>query len=277
MAFIFALVLGSSASQAVPVQVTPSATLSVDGQDFVIPLAFDPGSGHWGAGTFDPNTNQFSGVDLSNSEFSASISGELDPDPQISYGISVQDLGAPSAFGFFFSTPIAFPPTANSVNASIAGALNDVNGNGVSITPTLGPNIQIADLSLPLTNMGVDVGPANAHGAASPGAFYTYGSYTAGPQAGPVGAWMNMSLTLGFSLSGGGDIAVLTGLAQIVPEPSSIMLLSFGSLSLLGYLCASQQQNRYEAEVARVDEALGFCTRGTRKQGPLVCGIGYFN
>jgi hypothetical protein len=165
----------------------------------------------------------------------ATVNGEYDPDPQVSYGISIQDFGAPSVFGFLFSSPIVLPAGPNSVNSSIAGALNDVNGSGVSITPTLGPNVQIADLGLPTTNMGVDVGPADIHGPAAPGAFYTYGAFALGPQPGPPGAWTNLSITLGFTLSGGSDIAVLTGFAQVVPEPSSVVLLGLGSVALIGF------------------------------------------
>ncbi len=209
--------------------------MTVGGDNFPIPLAFDDSTGHWGVGTLDSTSHEFSGVTLSSSEFMATINGQLDPDPQINYGISVQDIGAPSTFGFFFSMPIAFPATPNTVSASIGGALQDVNGDGVSIAPSLGPNVQLADLTAPLTNMGVDVGPANAHGPAPP-AVYLYGVYTAGPQPGPIGAWTNMSITLGFTLSGGGDIAVLTGQAQIVPEPSSIVLLGFAGVGLLACL-----------------------------------------
>ena len=216
--------------------VEPSATMTVDGERYSIPVSWNPNTQHYGLGTYDPETGEFSGATWETSEFMATINGEYDPDPQVSYGISVQDFGAPSVFGFFFLSPIILPPGPNTVNSSIAGALNDVNGSGVSITPTLGPNIQLADLGAPATNMGVDVGPAAIHGAAAPGAFYTYGPFVDGPQPGPAGAWTSLSVTLGFSMSGGSDIAVLTGFAQIVPEPSSSVLLGLGGVAVLGYI-----------------------------------------
>jgi hypothetical protein len=230
--FAAAIFLAPRPSQAI--SLTTQAGMSVDGTNFPIPLAFDDSTGQWGVGTLDSATHQFSGVQLSNNEFSAIINGQLNPDPLISYGISVTDFGAASTFGFFFSTPIVFPATPNTVNASIGGALTDVTGDGVSITPTLGPNVQVAGLAAPSTNMGVDVGPLNSHGVAA-ATVYSYGPFTAGPQPGPIGAWTSMSITLGFKLSGNGDIAVLTGLAQIVPEPSSVFLLGLGGVGLLAY------------------------------------------
>lgn len=72
------------------------------------------------------------------------------------------------------------------------------------------------------------------HGPGPAGAFYTYGPFTAGPLAGPVGAWTTLSATLGFTLSIGGDIAVLTGFAQdrAGAQPSSIALLGMGGVAL---------------------------------------------
>lgn len=207
--------------------------MTVDGNQVQIPLSQNPNNDLWGIGSWDSNLNDFTGWEAQSSEFSASLSGVIDPDPMISYGISVTDFGAPSVFGFFFSTPIVPVVGPNTVDASIAGALNDFTGNGVSITPT-GPLLQSSTVSAPLTAMGVDVGPAAVHGPGPAGAFYTYGAFTAGPIAGPAGVWTSLSATLGFTLSGGGDIAVLTGFAQIVPvpEPSSFALLGMGAAAL---------------------------------------------
>ena len=220
----------------------PAATgvMTVDGQDVNIPIGVGPG-GIYGFGSWDSEAGEFTGFTQETSNYAVSLVGTLDPDPSISYGITVQDLGAPSGFGFLFNTPIIFTAIPNAVNASVAGALNDNTGNGVSITPTLVDadgdsllELQIAELSVggPFTNMGVDVGLADSHGAGAPGAFYTYGPYAAGPQAGPIAAWSTLQVRVGFNLSGGSDIAVLTGFAQIVPEPSSIMLALIGAAGL---------------------------------------------
>ena len=87
--------------------------------------------------------------------------GTFNPDPFIAYGIAVTDFGAPSIFGFAFFTPIVATGVPNLVNASLAGALNDVTGNGVALTPT-GPLAQTSALTAPATGMGVDIGPAFA-------------------------------------------------------------------------------------------------------------------
>ena len=187
--FAAAIFVAPSASEAVGLMVLPTASLTVDSNTFPIPLAFDPNTGIFGVGTFDPVTQQFSGVQLSDSNFSASINGQLNRDPQINYGISVQDTGAPSTFGFVFSMPIVVPATPNIVNASIGGFLQDSGNDGVSITPTLGPHVQVANLSNPSTNMGVDVGLVSAFGP-NVNPLHSYGSYLAGPQPGPIGAWL---------------------------------------------------------------------------------------
>lgn len=179
-----------------------------------------------------------------NGEAGLEVSGHLDPDPMIAYGIAVTDFGAPSSFQFLFSSPIVPTAAPTVVDASITGGLTDATGNGVSITPLaiLGdpdgdtiPEVQIATTGNPAQNMGVDVGLGQIHAAGPAGANYPYGPYFDGPQAGPaLGPYTMLELRVGFTLSGSGDIAALTGFGQIntVPEPISASFLLLGAMLL---------------------------------------------
>lgn len=155
-------------------------------------------------------------------EFEISLDGDLNPDPSIAYGIAVVDFGAPSIFGFSFFTPIVPTGLPTTVSASVAGGLTDFTGDGVSLTPT-GASLQSSSVFFPMTSMGVDVGPAFAAGPGPAGAVHTYGPHAAGPTAGPSGLWTGLGVSTSFALSGGGDVAALTGFASVetrsaVPE-----------------------------------------------------------
>jgi hypothetical protein len=174
-------------------------------------------------------------------EYEVRVSGAADPDPAITYGLAVTDLGAPSSFSLTFTSPIVptGPPTFS--HAYVSGGLNNVAGGGVTLTPGLPDSdgdgigeVQVASLSSggPLVNMGVDVGPLSTN-SGPVGAHYAYppapaSVYSAGPIAGPAGGpWTSISVTAAFGLSGGGDIAALSGLASVaVPEPSTWLLVS---------------------------------------------------
>jgi hypothetical protein len=87
--------------------------------------------------------------------------------------------------------------------------------------------------------MGVDVGLPFATGPGPPGSLYAYGPFSAGPIPGPVGVWTFLSITTSFTLSGGGDVAALTGFVSIdavaIPEPSTCVLAGLGLVVLIGY------------------------------------------
>ena len=216
----------------------PSAELVVDGTRYEIPTTRLPSAKQWGLGELGPNSDEPMWIlKVEGPEgFEAMVSGIMDPDPSIAYGISVTDFGAPSVFGFIFSTPIVPTGSPNVVTASVVGGLTDFTGNGVTMTPT-GPFLQVADVLAPATNMGVDVGLGFIAAAGPPGSFYGYGPYGSGPLAGPgPGPWTTLRTTTSFSLSGGGDIFSLTGFASIneIPEPSTIALTLLGGLGVYG-------------------------------------------
>ena len=164
-----------------------------------------------------------------------SLSGAIDTDPAIDYGFSVTDFGTPSTFTFTFSDPIAFPAGPSVVFGSISGGLDDVTGDGASVTPT-GTKVQESSVGSPLTNMGVDVGNSMVIPATGSAHTQTYGPFNSGPIAGPLpgGPWNTLEATAAFGLSGGGDIFTATGHAEIVvPEPASLSLLAIAAIPML--------------------------------------------
>jgi hypothetical protein len=228
-----ALASVSSASLATA-QTNANADLLViaDGTRYVVPMLgtnkFGTDYKIWQVGA------EGQGWGVETAEFKISVTGTADYDPSIGYGVAVTDFGAPSIFGFFFASPILPVGTPNTVRSSLAGALTDFTGDGVSLMPTLADadgdtllELQTSDVTAPLTNMGVDVGTGVSFPAGASGALYAVGPFAVGPQAGPgPGPWTGLQASLGFSLSGNGDIAVLTGFAEIlpIPEPSALAL-----------------------------------------------------
>ncbi|MCO6043005.1 PEP-CTERM sorting domain-containing protein [Aeoliella sp. ICT_H6.2] len=212
----------------------------VDGKPFSVPPGLFVADEHSPVSVLD----QWEANYPENGHFS--ISAEFDPDPVINYSIAVTDFGAPSTFTFVFSQPIVLAGTNHLVDAQIGGALNDGSGDGITLTPNSPDSdgdtiaeIQTSEVGLgaPSVNMGVDVGGAFSNpGTGSPMVF-SYPTDMQPVQPGPVGTFDQMSLTVSFTLSGGGDFAALTGFSQIVevPEPSTVaMLVSGGLLGLVG-------------------------------------------
>ena len=221
------LILGVAAAQAAVIT-GPSATLTAGGETFQVPLIRTEKGWVIGEGENEGEPSWTIRTD----EFEVMLSGELNPDPSIAYGIAAVDFGAPTAFLFGFFTPIVPTGAPNTVTGSIVGGLTDFTGDGVSLTP-LAATTQVSEVQAAATNMGVDVGAAFAAGPAAPGSFYGYGPFASGPKPGPgPGPWTAMLVTTGFTLSGNGDIAALTGFSSIVedvvPEPLTLGLLGLG-------------------------------------------------
>lgn len=220
---VFAVVLSLVTAQGWAAVIAPMVTVSVNGTDYAVPWR-EVSKGAAGSGALAYEVTDYS-VTVAD-EFSFTIrSALLDPDPSIAYAVSVTDFGAPTAFSFLFFTPIVATASPSLVSASLSGALLDASGDGVTITPFMGPKIQSSQVSSPLTGMGVDVNMGEV----------------VGPLAGPVGTWTGLQVTAAFQLSGGNDQATLTGVASIVtgelppngrvPEPGSLALVVLALVS----------------------------------------------
>ncbi|MBL9137425.1 MAG: hypothetical protein JNK85_16250 [Verrucomicrobiales bacterium] len=209
----------------------PTVTIQVDGVSYDGPRLLkdqdDSGKEFWAIEDFS----------LRRDGFFITMTGQLNPDPSIAYGIAVTDFGAPSNFQFIFGVPIVPTGFPNLVDASVVGGITDLTGNGASVTPILGPSLQIAEVGMPLTTMGVDVGPAAAFGPGPAGSFHVYGPFASGPAFGPgPGPWNFLQVTTAFTLSGGGDVLALTGFAQIVETPvvPEVGTMAAGAIISLG-------------------------------------------
>lgn len=216
-----------------------SPTILVGADDFTyeVPAYWKVEEGQWVIGDVEQDF-----WSVQTSEYLILLSGGINPDPSTSYGLSVTDFGLPSSFALFVSNPIV--PTAGPtlVTNSIVGGLTDATQDGISITPAFLPDLdgdtvlelQTAEAGVPLVSNGIDVGPAFAAGPG--GIAYAYGPFGLGPVLGPTpGPYTVLDVAVGFTLSGGGDIAALTGFASIetVPEPSTVVLAGLGALALL--------------------------------------------
>jgi len=178
----------------------------------------------------------------------------LDPDPVITYGTTVTDTGAPSAFSVIYQQPITPTLAPGTATASLQGGTT--NGGGapgqVTVTPTAPPAgisvdsdgiPEIAVYSLSTNggatwlNVGLDLGPAFSSDPTK--VTDTYGVFNTGSVPGPAGAgsYDTMRVDVNFQLSGGNDRFQYSGNATIleesnVPEPATAGQLALG---LLGF------------------------------------------
>jgi hypothetical protein len=214
----------------------PTAQVRIDGDVINIPAEFDPSEGGY---VFGPYGETVAGGRLVN------LDALWDPDPQLDYGFSFIDTGAPSTVTVTFLLPMVPPlAAATSVRAQISGSITDRVENGVSITPVAGDpdgdgigEIQVMELGLPFVNAGVDVGPAASFTPASSMSSHTalYGPHSDGPQLGPPGGpFTVMRVTTSFTGSGDGDAYAFRGNAFAIPEPSTWVLTLMGVGIMLG-------------------------------------------
>lgn len=164
-----------------------------------------------------------------------SVNGNVDP--FMTYGFSAKNNTAFTQT-YTFAIGEAIVPTisgAYTLYADIAGSLtNGVAGSNVAITP-VNAKLQTLRLSTDngatFVNAGVDVGDAASNGTAR--GSYNYGTFAANSSG--SGNYNYWEIETKFNLSGGRDVATMSGFAEItpVPEPEKFALLLAG-LGLLG-------------------------------------------
>jgi PEP-CTERM motif len=231
---IGALLAGVSLGMAAAVQaapIAPFATLTVNGQVTTFDLTADPAK----SGRF------FLEGAVTTDLYEVFVTATLDADPSILFGITVQNFGdAPLDVGFSLGTPIVPFATPAVATSSLRGTLNPGAGApaGLSVTPTQGDSdgdgvaeLLVNTVADPLTSLGVDVGQGVSLAGGLPA---VYGPFSAGPITAPAGLFTFLQADLGFTLTGGGDVADLQGLTELraIPEPSTIGLLGLGLIAL---------------------------------------------
>ncbi len=176
-----------------------------------------------------------------NRVFDRVTGGNVDPFMSYAYSITNNTSGA-LAVSAYFTSPIipAVNGQANTVSARASGILVDATGNGASLTYSPGTasfqsfalssmvNAPQGDASF--VNAGVDVGDQKSIAAGAPGSMAFINTVESGVVTGPQGVWNTMQMYAHFTLSGSGDIALVTGYGEIipVPEPSDLAFMLSG-------------------------------------------------
>lgn len=194
--------------------------------------------------------NQSFPFNSSTQEFVADASGPMgglditfsalgDPDPSISYQLTVQNQSAGARdFFLLFRIPIAPLAEVSSVSASLNGELVDRNGGSVFLRRVGVDPLQQAN-SVVETAQGVPIAvvlgvPLGTQEITSPGPF----DLSAGPLPGPDptafgDAFSALEVRLHFGISAG-DEATFSGTVVMVPEPARFASLAAGLAALAG-------------------------------------------
>ncbi len=194
-----------------------------------------------------------------NRVFERATGGNVDPFMSYAYSIANNTSGA-LAVSAYFTSPIipGINGQANTVSARASGILVDATGNGASLTYSPGTssfqsfalsslvNAPQGDASF--VNAGVNVGAQASIAAGTPGSVAFINTVESGVTAGPLGVWNTMQMYAHFTLSGNGDIALVTGYGEIipVPEPSDLAFMLSGLV-----VTASMMARRRKASVDR--------------------------
>lgn len=191
------------------------------------------------AWTQDPNGHWIVNWRNQTNQFLIAGNAEILGDPQIIYGITVENFSfAPATFEFHFYDTWVTPFTSPTlVYGSVGGHVTDGTGNGVDLA-RVNPYLQMSDLNG--TDMGVDAYNHDFQsGPGFPGQVHDIGTDSQGPRPGPTDSWTQLHVVNAFTLTDEDDGAVLTGsailFARPVPEPATALLLVPGLLGLVAW------------------------------------------
>jgi len=148
------------------------------------------------------------------------------PDPVLSYSFAATNPFPGSVpFAFDAAIPLGMPvPAGSTVTTSVGYSLTDGGSDGVTLTP-------LSTLSQHATGDGVDlglnVGPAETGAAGSTTVFGPPMPGFSLTGTAPF-TFSTLDIHLGFTLSGGGDNAGITGRVSTsaVPEPGTVALVA---------------------------------------------------
>ena len=185
------------------------------------------------------------GWSMTTAQWSITLNAELDPDPSIIYAASVIDFGAPTTFGFIFIqgiVPTAAPGLVDHTHSSSTTDNGAPLGTSVTAFPPAGipvdgnggAEIAIYTLSqnggTTYLNAGLDLSPSFV--GANPSGIQ--GPFNEGPIAGPAGAgtYDLMRVDVSFTMTGASDAYTFNGTATVIPEPTTIGLVSLGLAGL---------------------------------------------
>ena len=194
--------------QSVPLQ------LNADGTGFEFPSNVDPGF-------------SFPGGDVIQL---TEVNGVFDPVLNLAAGVT--DAGAPSTFGFSLSSglaPFIFGPAPYTTN--FIATFTDGASNGGSIEASGAQIFGVMDAEIngsPIAGLGVAPAvlstPLDVYGPFAGGGVF----------ACPGGGCTSFGIAFGFDGSGGGDTYALNGRFELVPEPSTALLMGLGLIGLAG-------------------------------------------
>ena len=231
MAVLSVFVVGFTEANAAPINfISPefSATIRVDDEELKLPLKLNDEGKGFTLDVAEPSEPlNFTGGSVT----VGSIFGEFDP--VLNLGYAAQDAGAPSTFQVTLTAPLT-PHLFDTCQyqISLGGVFSDGGTNGGSITRVASNNYGVMDVGL--DGIAIDgVGGDRVFSAPLEfyGPFAKSGIFDCG-----AGGCEYFHISLAFLGSGHNDSYTLNSRFEIdvVPIPSTLLLLGSGIFSLLG-------------------------------------------